>query len=30
VNQTTYLAKGDTWIREKYPMINFIKKATIV
>ena len=28
VNQTDYETKGDTWIRGKYPEINFIKKAT--
>ena len=29
VNQQEYATKGNAWIRQKYPEINFIKKATI-
>jgi cyclophilin family peptidyl-prolyl cis-trans isomerase len=29
VDQEAYSTKGDTWIREEYPEINFITKATI-
>jgi len=30
VNQQEYAEKGDEWIRQQYPEINFIKKATIL
>jgi len=30
VDQDQYTSKGNTWIHEQYPMINSIKKATIV
>ena len=29
VDQEDYSTKGNVWIREKYPQINFVKKATI-
>ena len=29
VNQDEYATKGNAWIREKYPDINFIKKAAV-
>ena len=29
VDQQQYTAKGDAWIRQQYPEINFIKTATV-